>query len=227
MVCFVVQYLCLLDSVMCVQCMFLFIAIELCFCAIILVVYSSHFCLFFFFKQKTAYEMRISDWSSDGCSSDLVLDGSFLDGSFLGGGLSGSRLGDGFLGRRFLSGGLFSRGGGGFGFLGGTLLGALLGLLAGLALLRVAAGRAFHQAGLIEEAKDAVRRLSADRQPMLGAISVDLHALFAVAGKQRIVAADALDELAVARIARIGDDDLVVGTLLRATAREPDCNCHC
>src|SRR3546814_7565679 len=29
---------------------------------------------FFFFKQKTAYEMRISDWSSDVCSSDLPLD---------------------------------------------------------------------------------------------------------------------------------------------------------
>src|SRR3546814_8462952 len=29
--------------------------------------------LFFFFKQKTAYEMRISDWSSDVCSSDLLL----------------------------------------------------------------------------------------------------------------------------------------------------------
>src|SRR3546814_3161727 len=28
--------------------------------------------MFFFFKQKTAYEMRISDWSSDVCSSDLV-----------------------------------------------------------------------------------------------------------------------------------------------------------
>src|SRR3546814_9324860 len=27
--------------------------------------------LLFFFKQKTAYEMRISDWSSDVCSSDL------------------------------------------------------------------------------------------------------------------------------------------------------------
>src|SRR3546814_2853533 len=27
--------------------------------------------LFFFFKQKTAYELRISDWSSDVCSSDL------------------------------------------------------------------------------------------------------------------------------------------------------------
>src|SRR3546814_1910206 len=33
---------------------------------IIFVVY-----VFFFFKQKTAYEMRISDWSSDVCSSDL------------------------------------------------------------------------------------------------------------------------------------------------------------
>src|SRR3546814_206207 len=30
------------------------------------------YCFFFFFKQKTAYEMRISDWSSDVCSSDLV-----------------------------------------------------------------------------------------------------------------------------------------------------------
>src|SRR3546814_4170058 len=32
------------------------------------------FCsVFFFFKQKTAYEMRISDWSSDVCSSDLFV----------------------------------------------------------------------------------------------------------------------------------------------------------
>src|SRR3546814_2222302 len=30
------------------------------------------FIFFFFFKQKTAYEMRISDWSSDVCSSDLA-----------------------------------------------------------------------------------------------------------------------------------------------------------
>src|SRR3546814_5767270 len=28
--------------------------------------------MIFFFKQKTAYEMRISDWSSDVCSSDLI-----------------------------------------------------------------------------------------------------------------------------------------------------------
>src|SRR3546814_13115186 len=31
-------------------------------------------CLVFFFKQKTAYEMRLSDWSSDVCSSDLGFD---------------------------------------------------------------------------------------------------------------------------------------------------------
>src|SRR3546814_4174980 len=34
------------------------------------------FVCFFFFKQKTAYEMRISDWSSDVCSSDLPRSGS-------------------------------------------------------------------------------------------------------------------------------------------------------
>src|SRR3546814_7285041 len=34
------------------------------------------FIIFVFFKQKTAYEMRISDWSSDVCASDLV----FSDG---------------------------------------------------------------------------------------------------------------------------------------------------
>src|SRR3546814_5805245 len=38
---------------------------------VILDVLSFLFCPFFFFKQKTAYEMRISDWSSDVCSSDL------------------------------------------------------------------------------------------------------------------------------------------------------------
>src|SRR3546814_10420955 len=40
------------------------------------------FVVFFFFKQKTAYEMRISDWSSDVCSSDLI------DGAEVGGGIA-------------------------------------------------------------------------------------------------------------------------------------------
>src|SRR3546814_9199838 len=38
------------------------------------------FCNFFFFKQKTAYEMRISDWSSDVCSSDPLDFGTGLSG---------------------------------------------------------------------------------------------------------------------------------------------------
>src|SRR3546814_10791482 len=33
--------------------------------------FDSEVICFFFFKQKTAYEIRISDWSSDVCSSDL------------------------------------------------------------------------------------------------------------------------------------------------------------
>src|SRR3546814_11327795 len=43
------------------------------------------FVVFFFFKQKTAYEMRISDWSSDVCSSDL--EDALHAGRVLGGGL--------------------------------------------------------------------------------------------------------------------------------------------
>src|SRR3546814_4416446 len=38
---------------------------------ILLIMFIVVLCVFFFFKQKTAYEMRISDWSSDVCSSDL------------------------------------------------------------------------------------------------------------------------------------------------------------
>src|SRR3546814_5292552 len=46
-----------------------------------------HVFFFFFFKQKTAYEMRISDWSSDVCSSDLHgigIHGLYSDNFYLG-----------------------------------------------------------------------------------------------------------------------------------------------
>src|SRR3546814_5239896 len=39
---------------------------------VFIVVFVDVLCVVFFFKQKTAYEMRISDWSSDVCSSDLL-----------------------------------------------------------------------------------------------------------------------------------------------------------
>src|SRR3546814_6866620 len=56
------------------------------------------FCVVFFFKQKTAYEMRISDWSSDVCSSDLA-EISLRGGSL---GCGTTRLGDLELRRRRL-----------------------------------------------------------------------------------------------------------------------------
>src|SRR3546814_7203638 len=42
-------------------------------CLYLVLVYNAYSCVhyFFFFEQNTAYEMRISDWSSDVCSSDL------------------------------------------------------------------------------------------------------------------------------------------------------------
>src|SRR3546814_3199445 len=48
----------------------LYIISVLCFIACVCV-YMLSIYFIFFFKQKTAYEMRISDWSSDVCSSDL------------------------------------------------------------------------------------------------------------------------------------------------------------
>src|SRR3546814_7544935 len=57
------EYLqCFSVSLCCFVCVYLFIYIAIFW-----------FCCFFFFKQKTAYEMRISDWSSDVCSSDLPI----------------------------------------------------------------------------------------------------------------------------------------------------------
>src|SRR3546814_3945195 len=59
-ICYVVVHLfnCVLYNICC-------LCYDICFLSIV-------FCMFFFFKQKTAYEMRISDWSSDVCSSDLI-----------------------------------------------------------------------------------------------------------------------------------------------------------
>src|SRR3546814_2437983 len=69
------------------------------------VVYVDH-CIFFFFKQKTAYELRISDWSSDVCSSDLdifsrkaVLTFALAGSAILGGIGAVGHLTNGFIGR--------------------------------------------------------------------------------------------------------------------------------
>src|SRR3546814_7604164 len=53
-------------------------------------------CVFLFFKQKTAYEMRISDWSSDVCSSDLALGDGEIEA--LVAGIADGSLGEGQVG---------------------------------------------------------------------------------------------------------------------------------
>src|SRR3546814_10455306 len=52
----------------------MYVIMALCVCWLVFVLCVTFLLLFFFFKQKTAYEMRISDWSSDVCSSDLMRD---------------------------------------------------------------------------------------------------------------------------------------------------------
>src|SRR3546814_7933505 len=52
---------CLSSFIVCEILYLTLVSLDMCECCI----------YFFFFKQKTAYEMRISDWSSDVCSSDL------------------------------------------------------------------------------------------------------------------------------------------------------------
>src|SRR3546814_5697956 len=69
-------------------------------CSCMLIVYglllSCGYC-FFFFKQKTAYEMRISDWISDVCSSDLsayhgMIDAETVDHAVIGAGCWRGRI---------------------------------------------------------------------------------------------------------------------------------------
>src|SRR3546814_7166425 len=80
----------------------------------LLVFLRLYFGIFFFFKQKTAYEMRISDWSSDVCSSDLHggTGGSISMGGVAGiGGTSGTSNVGGVVGTFGGSGGAGATGG--------------------------------------------------------------------------------------------------------------------
>src|SRR3546814_7002980 len=61
--------MCLLVCLLCCICVLTYIIVFVLLFLDIVVLFV--FCFVFFFKQKTAYEMRISDWSSDVCSSDL------------------------------------------------------------------------------------------------------------------------------------------------------------
>src|SRR5690606_26666259 len=93
--------------------------------------------------------------------------------------------------------------------------GTLLRLLAGKRLGRIVAGFALGDAGLVEEAGDAVGGHRAVAEPVPDAVGVDLDAL-GVLRQQRVPRAELLDEPAVARAAHVGNDDVVVRTLLGA-----------
>ena len=165
----------------------------------------------------------------------LFLSGGFRSRGFFSGRLGSRRcLGNGFSDRSFFSSGFLDDrrlGGFGSGFvrginLGLALFGALLGLLAGDTLVRVAAGGALLDTGGVEEAGNAIGRLRADRQPMLGALGVDLDAVGVILGEERVVRTDLLDEGAVGRAGRLGADVALNRALLGGATGETDGHGH-
>src|SRR5690606_9182058 len=80
-------------------------------------------------------------------------------------------------------------------------------------------------AGLVEEAQHPIRGLGTQAEPMADAILLELYA-FRIPGKHRGPGADLLDEAAIARTARIGDDDVVIGALLRTRAGQTNFQGH-
>src|SRR5574340_41976 len=119
--------------------------------------------------------------------------------------------------------------GGGFGgFRGGGAGrgGALLRLLPRLRPGRVVARLALHEAEAVEEAQHAVGGLGALAEPAFRLLLIEGEARGVVVRLQGIVGPDPLDEPAVARHARVGDDDAVEGALFGARAREADFQGH-
>src|SRR5215216_106959 len=99
---------------------------------------------------------------------------------------------------------------------------ARLALLARHGLFRVAAGGALDDAGRIQEARHAIRRLRALGEPGLHLVHVELQPRLIVLRQQRVEMTETLDEAAVAGKARVGDDDVIDRTLLGACASEAD-----
>src|SRR5690606_7465217 len=102
----------------------------------------------------------------------------------------------------------------------------LLSLLARLCLLRVAACRTLGNASLVEEAQNAIGRLSALSDPVLDALFVQNDAV-CILGEHRVPGAELFQKTAVARSAGVCQNDMVEGTLLGACASKPDLKSHC
>src|SRR5471030_778209 len=115
------------------------------------------------------------------------------------------------------------RSGSSSGCRGSFRLHALLRLGAGQALLCLLATLArLHQLGVRQELGDAVRRAGADLEPVSDALLLHGQTLLVLSRQQRVVGAQLLDEAAVARAARVGDDDVVERPLLGAVTGHAD-----
>ena len=77
-----------------------------------------------------------------------------------------------------------------------------------------------------QKPRDPIRRLRADRHPVADAVFDQLDPFRIVLGQHRVVDPDALDIAAVARHARIGDDNAVVRALFRTAAGQSDFQRH-
>src|SRR5258705_303278 len=100
--------------------------------------------------------------------------------------------------------------------------GSGLALLARHGLFRIVARGALHDTGGIEETGHAVGRLRALGEPGLDLVHVELQPRLIVLRQQRIEMPEPFDEAAVARKARVGDDDVIDRALLGACARKAD-----
>src|SRR3974390_882337 len=100
----------------------------------------------------------------------------------------------------------------------GRFLGLRLALLTRDRLLWIAAWLALDDAGRVEEAHDAVRRLRALLHPALHLFEIELEPFGPFLRQQRIEEAEPLDEAAVARRAAVSDDDVIEWPLLGSGA---------
>ena len=101
-----------------------------------------------------------------------------------------------------------------------------LALFARHGLMRIFARLPLLDAGGVEEAHHAIRRLRALGDPGLDLVHVELQARLSVLRQQRIEMAEAFDEATIARKARVGCHHVIDRTFLGARASEADDDWH-
>src|SRR5579862_4784525 len=92
--------------------------------------------------------------------------------------------------------------------------------------MRIIVGLAFQQAETIEQTGDAIRWLRAFADPRFCLLRIEHEPIGGILCFERIEGADLLDETAVARHARIGDDDAIERPLFSAATRETNFQRH-